>query len=426
MSEESKYSPETLRKLSHTVLHASERGRRSLFEKLTKGNIAEIERMSQEKPIFYENDESAERKILLDDEIAGAFPPEFFENPTEWIESQDVIRRGDNHLLPEGFTISGLWKESYDVTKVKSFLLKCPDGREITVVSKRLNRSGTEEVSLAKEAYDAGIPTPKVLGEICDKGNVYALFEYIEGINLNAAPFLLYPGYGHENPNSMGVIFDFKLVFYHSHTLETFRDDIQEFFKKNSMRVSPELQNKLEILRKDSEEANLCLELLFDLKGVIQFREEDRLPRIRAYKKIVNNPFVESLALALLQELGFSSFDEYLQKIQGMQWNSSEFVEMEDRFEEQLTRHRNKKLFYETKAAGIFQKYFYGFDPVEEKEKILRQCQVAGIEHKDFEDRNFVIPWNFEHNRPSERKPGEPNLYIIDWELDPKKQKNKK
>ncbi|MBI5306208.1 hypothetical protein HZB04_01305 [Candidatus Wolfebacteria bacterium] len=84
-----------IRKLSKTFLHAMERGRQSLFEKMTAVNAEKISKLMEEKPIFYENEENAFRKIFLDNEIANAFPDDFFENPTKWIESQKKYRPTD-------------------------------------------------------------------------------------------------------------------------------------------------------------------------------------------------------------------------------------------------------------------------------------------------------------------------------------------
>ncbi|TSC78878.1 MAG: hypothetical protein G01um101433_68 [Parcubacteria group bacterium Gr01-1014_33] len=58
-------SEELVRKLSRTVLHTAERGRRSLFERMTAANAQKIAELLKKKPLFYKNEKDAPREILL-------------------------------------------------------------------------------------------------------------------------------------------------------------------------------------------------------------------------------------------------------------------------------------------------------------------------------------------------------------------------
>ncbi|MFH1789492.1 MAG: hypothetical protein ABH832_00245 [bacterium] len=177
---------QALRRLSETVRSSALEGRKEVFDRLTSRNAHKIAEMSKEKPVFYENDPTAEQSSSIDDEIVDSLPDDFFTNPTEWIESRPNINRGYDIFsrfenLPYGASIEELWEHPYDVSKVKIITLS--NGKIIT--SKRINGQ-TSEVDRAKKAFQAGIPTPKVLGEIHDKGNYYVWYEYIPARNVDS------------------------------------------------------------------------------------------------------------------------------------------------------------------------------------------------------------------------------------------------
>lgn len=68
---EREFPEDLVRKISRTVLHAAERKRRTLFERLTVNNAEKLARIMQEPPVFYEGKEETPRQILLDDKIAN-------------------------------------------------------------------------------------------------------------------------------------------------------------------------------------------------------------------------------------------------------------------------------------------------------------------------------------------------------------------
>lgn len=417
MSESNTYSPEDIRKLSHTVLHAAEKGRKSLFERLTKNNADKIQKMMEQKPIFFETQENQPQIILLDDEVSDAFPAEFFENPTQWIESQAVVDRGDNHELPQGDTIQELWENSYDITKVRQFSLETSDQKQVKIISKRLNRSGMEEVALAQRAYEAGIPTPKVLGEIYDKGNVYAFFEYIEGINLSAARDILLEG-----EHKFNVVEHLDYLFCRACTFEEYEGELQSLLSKSQIHIEEPLKRELDDLWKAGEEDRWRMEILFELKNFLFPRiEQERIVQIERYRDFVKNPIVQALAIEILYKLGFSSVDDFFHRVKQldtldvmqMYLQNEDLISQIDYLREECSPQR---LALAREAAVLLRTHLYGFNPEEEKEQVLRQCQRAGIEHKDFENRNFVLPWDFKENKPRIVEEGKPRLYLIDWE----------
>jgi hypothetical protein len=61
--------------------------------------------------------------------------------------------------------------------------------------------------------------------------------------------------------------------------------------------------------------------------------------------------------------------------------------------------------------------HFFGF-PLSKKIDELKQLTIEkNIPHKDFADRNIMIEWDFDENRPLVREGAtEPRVLLIDWE----------
>ena len=134
------FHEDLVRKTSRVILHAAERDRGSLVKLMTAKNAEKMSQLLKEKPIFWENDENSEQRILLDPEIAELMPQKFFDNPTQWIEAQSNIERHyGEQVMPTGETIEELWDNPYDISKVKEFILTDKDGKEIKIISKRIN-----------------------------------------------------------------------------------------------------------------------------------------------------------------------------------------------------------------------------------------------------------------------------------------------
>jgi len=412
--EEAQRPPEDLiRKLSRVVLHAAERKRKNLFEKLTAANADKIAELMKEKPIFYANRESSPQQLLLDPELGEAFPEEFYNNPTAWIESQKDIERGYKYsMLPSGENIEELWEEPYDVSKVKEFAVARPGKENINVVSKRIEPRQLEEVALAKRAYESGIPTPRVLGEVINRGNVYALFESIPTINLNAA---------NERLRKILPITDIHTVFK--------EQAFESYLKREEYRgVSETTKQELRLLWKNHKDAirfqkfKVYFQLLRnfyktseELKAVYLTQLEERLSefiRVQHFSRFDRD--------RIARQMGLRSFDEFSEIIRS---HSLDKIQESSLILNSAAEVIEKRMHvYAERWRSIIRKGVFGFDPYAEKERLKKLCEEQGIEHKDFADRNLLIPWDFKKGLPAAYEEGKPRMYIVDWE--PKKKNN--
>jgi len=184
------FSEELARKATRVYYEAQRRSRLGLFETLTKNNAETIDKLLEEKAMFARTKENAPRVILLADEIANDLPEAFFQNPSAWIEAQPSFKP-PKATTPDDEQLTGKIKDilwyghDADVDRIKKIEIQTPTGNR-TIVSKRINPKWEDwhEVATARCALEAGIPTPRVLGEITDHGNLYAWFEYIPSIDL--------------------------------------------------------------------------------------------------------------------------------------------------------------------------------------------------------------------------------------------------
>lgn len=405
MTERGEFDPNLIRKLSKTTLHAAERGRRSLFEKLTAKNAEKIARIFEEKPIFYENKDDAPRKILLDGEISGSMPPEFFQNPTSWIESQHPVQRGHKQdEMPMGEKISELWDLPYDISKVRQFDFRLPNGQTREVVSKRIDAKQLTEVSIAMRAYEAGIPTPKVLGEVLDRGNTYAFFKRLPGINLRAATEKLDRTAWRNGLDAAAI----AVIHNDDDELNNF---LQEIFPS---RRTEELKQKLKSIWGPVGHFIAWREIALIL-GPLSDRDH-MLQELKAFK--------EADIQHVLNNLGYRNIDEYQRAI-GTASLNEKFAILEKTH--QFTPAEIPELEQAHEAVKtLIETEIFGFPVRDEINKLKADCERKGVPHKDFEERNFVILWDFEHDRPLPRKSDEPKLYIVDWEQRSTDSKNAK
>ncbi len=414
---EGKFVPpeELIRKLSKTVLHAAEKGRVSLFTRLTAKSSAKIAKLMQNEPILFENQEKAPREILLDTEIAGAMPEEFFENPTGWLESRPNIDRSDRHALPDGTEISQLMQYPYDVSKVKEFELKT-ENSNIKIISKRIDPDQLEEIVLAQRAYESGIPTPKILGIITDHGNNYALFETFPCIN----------------GLTFGEILDqlYRDIYDLQHPPIGFDDDpeVKDFDKyaaEHALTKDTELHNRLKEtwdahVRRGREHV-FKRTLYHGLEEVGYKEDPDAFNRLQEDLA----PFHQELE-NFLQEHNVTTLQEYcdfLDKLSDQEWRNAVMDPLFTEDNQWVTIYKKLKSDWFDEIRRIH----FGFSPEEyerELESIKMQCLEKGIEHKDFQPRNMLIPWDFEKNRPVIAE-GKPKVYLIDWEPKPKTPKGK-
>lgn len=404
---------ELVRRVSKTVLRSAERGRRGLFEKLTAKNAEKLARLLEERPVFYQNQEDAPREILLEAELAERLPAEFFDHPTQWIEQQPNVSRGyeKEDLLPTGETIEELWSMPYDVSKVK--LIDLSDGEDdLRLVSKRLDPKDAREIVLARRAYDAGIPTPKVMGEIMDRGNLYAWFEYVQGINYDA--FL-----------RKKIFRDLDLIRISAVSADDFKAC---FAEKSVFGDLPEsVKRELENMYHDAEMLRLKNEFKYAVPLVRELFYSQQSSRGEAFLEhlferapgLANDP---SKLQAVVKYFGFKNTEDLISRIDSLagydrQLNldsaSSDFFRSIDA--------RGARLWIELDNINqaIRKKildYYLGYDPRLKKQEILELCQSRGIVHKDFNNRNFVIEWDAEKDRPLKSADGQARMLLIDWE----------
>lgn len=453
-----KFPEEFVGKLSRTVLHAAEKDRRNLFNKLTAKNANLIAEAELEKPVFHKTEKGREPEIYLDEEIAVLLPKEFFENPTAWIENQADIHRPNEDFMGEDKAIYDLWGEPYDTTKVKEFSLTKPDGEEKSIVSKRIDSKQTAEVARAKQAYDASIPTPKVLGEILDQGNIYAWFEKLEGVNLNSLWQKFYAAGKRE-------VFDFNLRFKSRLDYEL----LDDFLKKDTLFPSESLRNEIRELINEAGNASSDISLLEDMVHDINPPNNITPPRhgysyqlvierdnimksesvfFKGYERFLkDNPLVEKLwkeVINIYRSAG-ATIEPILEEHEAYYPTNPKVTHIVEPLLEKIFSHHKEVLdrivaelkeesvrlqrLKDNKTADIkrkLQETHLGIDLAKEKDHLKQMCEEKGIPHKDFADRNLVLLWDKENDRPPVLEPGKPRLYIIDWEEEKSPSKNPK
>lgn len=417
-----KPAEETTRKLSKTVLHAAERLRQSLFEKLTAANAERIAELLKEKPVFYENKAEAPRTILLDDEIAEYLPPEFFDDPTKWIESQENIKR--EHVLetlPTGETIEELWDKPYDISKVKEFSLIGKKDKKISLASKRIDQDQLEEIALARKAWEAGIPTARILGEIADKGNTYVFFERIRGINFLAAQEKL-----RLLSVSVATLHIINEKDFYSQMHYEYNNILSEKAKKIIYslweKARPDIIKNRDIytLRENLNHAFALMERVEkdedykdSVKDFVQYIKEYaenkyNLPGINTILNKFNYPNPIQFIDHCLDLIKLDKKEEFREIVDFI---NSEYKNIRDKIKNEFDSVFISKIY----------KDVFGFNPYEEIKKVKKLCEEKRIEHKDFNDRNILIEWDFDKNKPKRKKESEKNkIYIIDWEPKPK------
>lgn len=404
---------ELVRRTSKAVLHSAERDRQSLFERLTAKNADRVAKLLEQAPIFYQDQADAPREILLEPETAERLPADFFDHPTRWIEQQQNVGRGyeKEGLLPTGKNIQELWNMPYDVSKVK--LIDLPDGKgELRLVSKRLDPGKVREISLARRAYEAGIPTPKVMGEILDHGNLYAWFEHVQGINYDA--FL-----------RKKIFRDLDLVRVSALSA----DDFQASFSKKSVYddLPDSVRRELVAIYNGSEMLRLKHEFAYSvphIKGLFNSQQQSRgLAFLRyVYERLPALAEDPSKMQAVVKYFGFKNAEDLISHVDSLAgYDRNLNLDSSSRDFFRSIDVRGAQLSGELKKIneGIRKKildYYFGYEPRLKKQGILDLCQRRGIEHKDFNNRNFIIEWDMEADRPKKSEDGQARMLIVDWE----------
>ncbi len=360
------------------------------LKRLMKINQIDIKAVLQSQPVFYSEETNTQNCINLDPEIINFFPIEIFYNPTKWIESQqNISRHNKNGALPKGENIQELLEMPYDISKVKRIYLK-KNNKELTLVSKRIDQNQSE-IARAKAAYEAGIPTPKIVGEIEDQGNHYVLFENINGVDLDALFRIL--------PIDQSVDCPYLL---------SSEEEFKEFVESRPFwnLLNQEQQNTIH----DLWHQNLYYFLM--RRAAVGLHRAKAHSREKAKKDIEDffsgKMLIPDYLNKALSFYGFNNLDDYL---------DSMYSQEKDEIHIAMYGKCNVKLDeMETKWIKILQEAIYGIDLEAEIERLKKLCADKGIHHKDFKDRNMILEWDPKTAKPICKKGEKPRLFIIDWE----------
>ncbi|MFH1291833.1 MAG: hypothetical protein ABIH87_01390 [bacterium] len=365
--------------------------------------------------VFHKSEKDAPTRIELDQEISDLMPQSFFDNPTEWIENQPYIYRGEDAKgkLPEKGKMSELVTVvHYDTSKVREVELVDKDEKKKFVLVKRLDEErGQGEVNRSRQAYEAGIPTPKVLGEVEHWGNHYAFFQHVEGINLQSAYDEMY--------KSLNIVSLDDISFIaSSHSEKTVKADIDDLTC-----LSEQVKDHMYQLWLDNS-VNVKKSLLFShMKGLVVGINQVKImkERIDSTDEVISHVGNgEDLANQCSVTLGFDNWQDFtnnllIQAVIGKDKREAfknKYKKLIDSFSEDFRlESRNTG----GKMLSVVEEDFFGFSPTEEMQRIKDLCVAKGITHDDQESRNFVIPWDTKVNKPREPRFDESKLYLIDW-----------
>jgi len=377
-SNEDPQKREKVRRLSNLAYWASKTGEQIPVENIYEETRVEIETLLKEQPIFYNEEKDVTQRIELEAEISKSMPKEFYDNPTRWIESQpNINRKYEEGYLPQGESIAEFQEMPYDISKVK--IVTLPDKKARKVVIKRIDPQEKTEISRARKAYEAGIPTPKILGTIMDQGNTYAIFEHIDGHNLNSLPqerhFMHAPR----------TITD-KLLF--QQTLLS---------SKYWQKLSAQAQKKLEKLWR-----KYLPDILFKEISLSFIRQAIRKDAYYNREQFLfdDNGYPTEAVQETLKLHGYETLDDVF----------AAYDQDAQKCENKITRKIKEKTekilkIFEEDWNEICEKDLFGISLTEETFRLKKLCEQKGIHHKDFANRNLVLS--------SGKKP---KLYLIDWE----------
>lgn len=395
------------RRFSKTVLHAAQRDRKPLFEKLTSQNPFAVKELMEKPPRFAEYDRNAETSISLDETIASGLPKAFFANPTKWIESQPILKRTDL-IQTQGQrapTNEDLWREPYDASRVRSFDVQTGPKQRLGIISKRINEKSPQEISRAREAYEHGIPTPKVLAEISDKGNRYAWFERIDGHNLVEVAFMAR-----------------KLL-----EPAPFLDNIDPKEHGDFSLLTPETIKKIGALMEATEKERLTYSLLRTNWNSYRTFENPYDEKISEYEKRFLSYLTEDLnTLKTRSPDQYALFAKDLKQLPRYLQEDADWIKERghriwlrihlERINDSLDERRSafeaawESIMHQDPKLRILTS-----DVKQETERLQQLCEEKGIPHKDFGERNLLLAWDKKTNEPVIEN-GHPRILVLDWE----------
>lgn len=410
------------RRASRILLKASKKRRESLVHTLTRENSKAFEDLLDLEPLFYEDDQESEKLILIDPEIEELLPNEFYESPTEWIEAQSVINRGEeaNRELPKGEKIDELLDYPYDRSKVREFSLGEED--QVQIVSKRIEKEEVNEITRAKEAYAKGVPTPKVLAEIYDRGNTYAWFEKIAGKDLvNIISLEKWSLFSASESTSLSALRD--LLEARGYPPESHNDFINLWTEYKDFFLARGFLSLLGAIVLNVARLNRGVG---GTRGLVDIRACRSLDDFRSiisgftgseeHSRVLSTEEVNSGTLVFGKDVWsryYSIFEKIRRSKNVDKADKLLRIETKSLIDEKFKEKRNE---YVLRWQEMAQKLFLGFVVDELINKLERELDKVGIKHKDLDYRNIVIETDPDTEEIVFESPGLPKAYIIDWE----------
>jgi hypothetical protein len=188
------------------------------------------------------------------------------------------------------------------------------------------------------------------------------------------------------------------------------------YFFTSSETQDLELQDSYKRLIKKHREAIAYHFLCSMLRLYIMDVVEGQRDHLRHAEVFGGAEVVNSYILRAANTIGLSSVEEFFARYKATispswrdQWQKDKAVIQQD------AMHGVDEYLKEWQQ--IIDLHFFGF-PLSKNINELKQLTVEkNIPHKDFADRNIMIEWDFDENRPLVREGAtEPRVLLIDWE----------
>lgn len=341
----------------------------------------------------------------------------------------------EDRNLPEGVK-GGFVDEAQGERRMIQEKIETGEADHNKTMTEEVDKKQLEEITLARRAWEAGIPTPKVLGEIKDKGNQYAFFEKISAINLLTLSQLI--------PDEV-----YKYVRVRIDYVEKrFREGINSSFDK----ILPDnAKERLYLIWEEEKNDIRSNEILWRIKVffeqyifrylVLKVNDKTTIESKvdEDFSKLISD-FSDDEIKKAIAILGFKNKDELLSnfilkknileetKNFDQENKIKEFKQEEEKRFGDLREKTEKieKKLDEQVMSEIYKEKF-GVDIPKKISELENLCAEKNVEHKDFSKRNILIEWNFDEWKPLKKQgEKEPKLYIIDWEPKPKSSKKQK
>ena len=458
-------SHDKIRRATRVMHQVLRRGRQSLLETLVKDKEGWAQ-LLQKKAEFVDSHESAPI-IEVDPSIEKLVPAEFFERPTEWIESQPALRPLNSKIksaderipgVPTVGDMSSLWERHrnvYDQFKVRKIILTAPDsGKSVEIVSKRLTplifEKAAQEVAIARQAADAGLPTPRVLAEIKDKGNIYVWFEHVP----QAKSFeSLYHEYDFifsplVNDETIDKIFSFIETNKYVETDEE-KEFVSRVYEKiralrDQHRAVERIVADIQIWQKkftQNREVTRSLEGVTDRRGrsvrvltdearelialeiarLEEVSSSDHQVLMQAAKIRGLSSVAELVGSLILEQLKRGSWQmrDLDQALDNANGNFSEQIPFFPDYKNILNFNNEEKLLKQAldEVSGFAAEKMCGHrKPWEVSDSLRKLAEQKGFKHPDFHYGNIVVEWDEHTHRVARDASGTGKMHIIDWE----------